>query len=135
MIKTQRWRPDTCGCVLLQDWDTENSNISLKHFESKCAAHEMLSDADAYHVIYGSGSSSENRRKNLIHKMILDHFPEIAAGNGFKDGVSTEWEFTGNGKGRVLKIRLNGHSMSASKRTQLQSKAHSDLGHGKVEIL
>lgn len=46
---TTRWRPDTCGCVVLYDWNNDNgaSVITNPRFEVVCRAHLVAKDDNA----------------------------------------------------------------------------------------
>lgn len=68
MIHTQRFSPDTCGCVLLETWDDEPPAEARVHhfqaFEYICDAHTGHAGSTLYDRI-----RAENRRKNLLSLM------------------------------------------------------------------
>lgn len=118
-LSTQRWRPDTCGCVILQEFDKDDlpAGAHLKAFESKCQAHATLTDVEAYDAIHGTiAKPGENLRKNLAYKELLE-IPELVeekvndAGDvvkTLKQSVVYDWSFTGTGKERVLNVDVKG---------------------------
>ncbi len=66
-IRTQRWRPDTCGCSLLFDWDDtikNGNNIVGNHVaEKKCVQHAHLDGAAHYHAVLAH-NRAENQKAN-----------------------------------------------------------------------
>lgn len=48
---TTRWRPDTCGCVVVYSWATDAASgepvIHRKKFEAVCPKHTFARDDDA----------------------------------------------------------------------------------------
>jgi hypothetical protein len=74
-IKTTRYSPDTCECVLEYTWDDtvaeENRTHTLSNFINRCSAHSSLSsDNDRWNTIF-----DENPRKNIALKTVLDNGP------------------------------------------------------------
>lgn len=54
MIRTTRWFPSTCGCVIEHDWDdtlTEAQRVHALKSISKCVHHEALTDSEAYAAV------------------------------------------------------------------------------------
>lgn len=74
-VKTTLWRPDTCGCEVLYDWDTDDPedmrDHTLNSIPKKCEFHALLSDVDCYETIL-----NENITKNLIVNQIANADPE-----------------------------------------------------------
>jgi hypothetical protein len=121
--QTQRWRPDTCGCVIIQTHDPADLSvpIGLSHFERKCPAHSALNDAEAWEAVFDA-NVGENRRKNRIRNRIFEQF-----------GVEiVSWSFSGTGKARVLTIVTSG--LTANQRNAAQTWANTNLGAGRVVI-
>lgn len=63
MITTTTWRPDTCGCTLTYNYDTEHPEKDIYNYQviEKCEHHADISDADLPAQI-----KSENTSKNLV---------------------------------------------------------------------
>ena len=70
-MKTTRWRPDTCRCVLEYQWDDttelDKRILSASKIVSACPAHQGISKViDHYDTV-----RVENTRKNLLIKNIM----------------------------------------------------------------
>lgn len=131
MIKTTTWSPDTCGCKIEYDWDTEVPQASRKHtlkrFVKRCPAHATGAEADAYAAV-----TDENTRKNILRGAILKDFPALALvdrdGNvDFADGFS--WAFDDD---RKLVVTLP--NVPSPTLGNIQALANSIFGAGKVVI-
>lgn len=61
MQRTQRWRPDTCQCSVIEAFDDALPELpmTLAAYETKCAAHTGLKDDEAFAAI-----TAENQAKN-----------------------------------------------------------------------
>ena len=132
-IKTTTWSPDTCGCEIEYDWDTEVPQASrthtLKQINKRCPAHSAGTLADEYAAVV-----DENTRKNILRGRMLEDFPALAIvdGDGNKDfiaGVSFNWEFDDQ---RVLVVTLP--NVPPPVLANIQSLADSTFGAGKVII-
>lgn len=69
------WRPDTCGCVLQYEWDTEvpaEERTHTMHSISKCPAHAHLPDHEAF-----MEATEENKHKNILKDEIMNHNPHL----------------------------------------------------------
>jgi len=119
-LKQTVWKPDTCGCEVVLEWDDTQDNAnrthSLKQFNKRCAAHDKVNELDDFNAMH-----DENKRKNLafgeVKKIIPSLTPEFY-----------EWSFDDE---RVLTIKLNGPS-DADK-----GEIHSlmqKFGAGKVKV-
>ena len=133
MIKTTTWSPDTCGCRIEYDWDTEVSQASRKHtlkqFVKRCPAHNTGTEADAYVAVV-----DENTRKNILRGAILKDFPELVVTDGdgnvdFKAGVTFGWAFDDQ---RRLVVTLT--DVAGPVRVNIQTLADTTFGAGKVIV-
>ncbi len=131
MIKTTTWSPDTCGCRIEYDWDTEVAQDSrthtLKQFVKRCPAHSTGTEVVAYAAV-----TDENTRKNILRGAILTDFPALRVVDGdgnadFADGFS--WSFDDQ---RRLVVTLP--KVPAQVLVNIQSLADSTFGAGKVII-
>lgn len=102
--KEQRWMPDTCDCVIIEDYNAGVFNFV--RFEKKCKAYESLEDRDAYNAIL-----AENKFKNQTYKYILDNYPGAKQTITERDGSQSQniknFDFVYD-KDRVLAIQADG---------------------------
>ena len=74
MIKTTRWKPDTCGCVIEYEWDTEvpqDSRVHTPVLVEPCSQHAGISTTESrFSAVVG-----DNGLKNEIYNMILENIP------------------------------------------------------------
>ncbi len=131
MIKTTTWSPDTCGCKIEYDWDTEVSQASrthtLKQFVKRCPAHDTGTEAVAYAAV-----TDENTRKNRLRGAILADFPALRVVDGdgnadFADGFS--WSFDDQ---RRLVVTLP--NVSGPVLANIRTLADATFGAGKVIV-
>ena len=134
MIKTTRWKPDTCDCVIEYEWDTEVAQEqrvhTLKTIKS-CQPHYHLPSDQAYQQVI-----KENQLKNKIHSTILHNMPEVvdtqtdSQGNALlklKAGIEYQWSFDAN---RNIQVSLKGGT--ASQKSALSALLNSNFQAGLV---
>ena len=123
-IVTNRWRPDTCGCIFEYTWDTNDPAESRVHTLSKvvnkCAIHSALSDAQMqYDTIL-----EENRRKNNIltkfYELVVENYDVITYPDGsqsveLKAGKALNWSFDAS---RVLTVTAIGFTNQQKNRAK-----------------
>lgn len=77
MIKTNKWHPDTCGCQILFEWDSdvepddrEHSPIETFNGEStvRCNVHKDLSDISELYAVV----KAENMAKNISSNQLVN---------------------------------------------------------------
>lgn len=134
MLKTTRWRPDTCKCVIEYSWNTddpqETRTHSLSRIVSKCSAHQFLTDGEVYVAV-----TDENPRKNKVLGKIKELLPAYIPttvgpdGNPLDDYSKIVWSFDAQ---RVLDITIAG--IKNPERNSLQGVADTMFGTGKVRI-
>lgn len=122
MIRNYRWRPDTCGCIIIETHDDEANTWSGVP-ESKCPAHASVPNQELYGVLHAN-PDGENKRKNQVHGMFLelDEYRDIdeEGNNVLIAGLQMHYEFTGSGKDRVLEVWFDANdSIHARKANQL----------------
>lgn len=135
MIKTTRWKPDTCGCVIHYQWDSE-ATPETRTFsvveQIPCPAHAGLPDMQAqYDAVCG-----ENGRKNQFLAGALEGISQLreTTADGavvLKNGVSFNWSWD---QSRVLHVSFSGISLSAQQRNTLQTIADNRFGPGNVVV-
>lgn len=126
MIKTTRWSPDTCDCIIEYQWNTDQPEESREHTASaivrKCEAHQSASDPSE--IL--STISDENQRKNIAIQRIIDGVPEVAqdaldaSGSTIKELRSDKkvnWSFDEN---RNLVLDLEGFTQSEKTKAQAE---------------
>jgi len=120
-IKTTRWEPDTCGCVIEYEWDDELPAIDRVHTLSAVVnkhadCHPATEDGKLMDVIL-----DENRRKNAAVKIVTD----------IDAAIEPEWSFT---KDRALELSLPA-DVPALKAAEISDACDLALGAGKVSIV
>ena len=95
MIKTTRWRPDTCGCEIEFQWDdaVKDGPHSVHKINRSCPAHTFADGKDTYEAVL-----SENKRKNIIvSEIVAAHAVEPEA-VGFAYNANRKLEIAVKGK-------------------------------------
>lgn len=138
MIKTTLWRPDTCGCEIAYDWDSESDQNTRVHTVSRivkaCPAHQGMSKDVHFPKVV-----EENQRKNKAHALILENMPELVTEITNDDGSKTkklkagiEFRFSFD-ETRKLKVELVG--ATAKHKSDIQTIANTQLGASKIDII
>lgn len=144
-LTRQNWKPDTCACVVEEEYDRDNPDAAFtcSAVISKCPAHSAVSDANLYGVLYAN-SDGENKRKNKVHGFMLNNLSTLTeiktSENGssyieFKNGINVSWNWTGTGASRVLQVTVTGATLSNNQKAALTTFAESTFGAGKVVIV
>lgn len=143
-MKLQIWSPDTCKCKVEEQWDPDklNTPFTMTQVLKKCAEHITVSDSELYGVIYAN-TDSEQKRKNLIEKQLLENEsfgiaeekknPDGSSYKVFKDGITYNWSFVGEGKDRILNVEVKGVDFTANKDI-LKTFCDTAFKIGKVEV-
>lgn len=102
------WQPDTCECIVEELYEGTNI-IGMGEIVRKCEAHQSVADEELYGVLY-SNPDSEQKRKNGVHRELLESElgEDTPNGRDLAEGLSYEWSFEGEGKNRVLKVHIPG---------------------------
>lgn len=121
MIKVTRWSPDTCGCVLEYQWDTDDPELNRRHTflppQVVCPVHAGLpSDRVSTEVL------RENRTKNYALEVITGSF-------GLGEG-ETGWRFLAD---RTLELRV-GSKLSRGDLLSLQDALDLQFGPGRTLV-
>lgn len=144
-ITYQNWSPDTCGCVVEEQWDKDASEngTSFSKVIKKCSAHSSVADNDLYGVLY-SNPDGENKRKNRIRKFLVEDegldlgelktLEDKSTVRNFKDGIEMEWSFTGTGASRELVILVTGTTLDITKKDAIKNYCDTEFGVGKVTV-
>lgn len=123
MLKTTRWSPDTCDCVLEYEWDdalSENERVhNFKGATHLCEHHKALVAAEAYGQVL-----SENTRKNQAFGLAKEVKPELEL-------EDYTWSFDAN---RKLKAGFLG-KLNATEKAAVQAKFDEEFGIDKAEVI
>ena len=136
-MPTQIWKPDTCECVIeeVHDPKTPGSGVQFSRALSKCPVHISVPDNALYGVLF-TNPDGENKRKNLVHKFLLE---QSAIGTStvidgktvfvLKTGVTVAFEYNAQ---RVLVVTVTGVTLTTQQRNSIASFCTSTFGAGKV---
>lgn len=121
VLRETIWRPDTCDCEIIYEWDDrepEDRRVHrLKRVISRCSVHSGIPLSSLFDVVL-----EENRRKN----MTLDFAQSIVHTVGLEN---YRWSFDSN---RTLIVEISG--LTASQKKGLQSSCDTSFGAGKVIV-
>jgi len=136
--KITTWRPDTCGCVILYQWDDAVPDDQLVHtvyqISKKCSFHQnTLSNGEHFTVV-----QDENTRKNRAIGKILADFPALTEQvtidgetlTRMKRGVMS-WSFDD-----TRKLILDAHgNLSVGEKIVVRAALNNMFGAGKADIV
>ena len=139
-IKTTRYSPDTCACVIDYTWDdttTEDQRVhTLSNYVNKCAAHSSLAtDQQRWNAVF-----EENPRKNLALQHILNNSPTTAlydivdGARQLKNSIALNFSWSGVAPNRVLTLSFTGISLTTNQKNSVQTFLNNRFGAGKVLI-
>lgn len=140
-IRTTRWRPDTCDCVIEYTWDDALTPDQVTHtldtIRRRCAAHVNLpSDTDVYNTV-----REENPRKNITHQLLLDNAPNTVydvnadGTRQFKRGIVASWTWSGTAPNRLMTITVTGVTLTTNQKNAIQTKLNERFGISNVTIV
>lgn len=122
-LKVTRWSPDTCGCKIDIEWDTDNPNVHTHNLITACPAHSGKS---------GSDILVENQTKNIAIQAVAES--EVKLAKLTDDGKTTpnldklSYSFD---QDRKLTIISKDKTVDMVK---IQDELNTKLGIGKVSI-
>jgi len=133
-IRTQRWRPDTCDCIVELTYDLDEPDDTRTHTVTNviraCQAHVGMNASQLNTVLF-----DENRRKNRLHGRAAELYPalfplmdEPGGGRGY-DFSRISWSYDAT---RTLRVTIQG--ITAPQRNAIQRAADQLFGTGKVVI-
>ena len=137
-IKTTRYSPDTCQCVLEYTWDDTlsetNRTHTLSNYVNKCSAHASLSNTDGWNAVF-----EENPRKNIARQLSLDNGPTslydtVDGTRQLKSTITYNFSWSGVAPNRVLTISFTGVSLTTQQKNTIQTALNNRFGIGKVVI-
>lgn len=134
-IKTTRWSPDTCGCVIEYQWDDTTSEATRVHtpvnIVSQCSIHSSFSTAaDLYsHIMWDS------QRKNGAYAILLAQNPNLTPEQYNVCGWSLVTRSSPDIHGHVRQLVINSTVVGLSgQQASIQSSADSQFGSGEVAV-
>lgn len=135
-----RWRPDTCSCVYVYEWDpllsVEQRVHTLKTVENVCSFHSGYGTNQLKY----DNALENNRRKNYTDQTFRETLSSVLAttdssGNlVWKNGITLNWSFSGTGDSRVLNVSVSGVILTTNQKNTLQNACNTKFGVGKVIV-
>jgi hypothetical protein len=127
VINEQTYSPDTCACVVVEQWDSEvppaQRIISLARIVTRGPEHSTLFDASLYSVI-----REENHRKNRAVNISVEEGSTKTLQFG-----EVRWAFT---PGRTLEVSFPPERLiSQAIKNKIQARCDVDLGIGSVVVV
>ena len=123
MEKITRWSPDTCGCVIEIDWDTDTPNVQSHRLVSPCPCHQNCTGSDVL---------IENQTKNKAMQIVAETNADLAqltdGGQVIPNLSKLSFCYDSN---RKLTILTKGAVVDYS---QIQTELDKKLGTGSVSI-
>lgn len=126
MIKTTRWSPDTCGCVIDYQWDDAVPEDARVHTAvatpTACAAHRALGGVGPIFI----QADKENRSKNQARAISIETLAKLRKTNpdgsiDLADAATYQWSWAGTGLARALTISFAGVALTNAEKTQLRT--------------
>lgn len=121
MLKQTRWKPDTCGCDIVLEWDTDAPDDTRQHTAKTAAAcpdHASLTTAP----VLLQSVLDENTGKNKALAALLAHAPDVSP----KD-IAFRFDAS-----RALILTVT--SLTPAKRAAAQAAIRAATGNGKVVV-
>lgn len=142
VIRTTRWTPDTCSCIIEYTWDDSIAETSRVHnldkVVTRCPEHQLQGGND---TVTWNTINEENPRKNrAIDEIILrapDVYIDIAADGtrALKPNITIDFEWTGIPPNRVIRMIVKGVTLPQNHFDALQTRLNTRFGAGKVILV
>lgn len=139
-IKTTRWSPDTCNCILEYTWDDSLPNdqitVTPSNIVGKCPAHTSFETTqEVFNVV-----NEENPRKNKAIQIILDNGPStlydiVGTVRVLKPTISVTHTWTGTAPNRVLRLTITGSTLTTAQKNTITAAFNTLFGTGKVVLV
>lgn len=122
-VRTTRWSPDTCPCIVEFSWDDSVSADARTHSYhdtvQTCPEHGALAGSALFDTVF-----SENRRKNVT-LFLAQQIEASITGEDFL------WLFDSE---RVLEVNF-GERLTAVQKQELQAACNIQFGPGLVRVV
>lgn len=128
MIKTTRWSPDTCECVVEYEWDTEQLVTSRSHtgknVVTACPRHSAPTPDAHFNVVV-----NDNKLKNDALKVLVANYPQLSITD--EDGDTkldrSKIQFYLNME-RILELTISDTDLSVVEKTEAISLIEAEVG-------
>lgn len=131
MIKTTRWSPDTCQCILEYTWDTEQPENARIHTPARIVKTCQAHSGDTQSVF--TNVRNENVKKNRAVQKVADADPTLNVtdpdGNKSPDLKKIKFSFDAQ---RKLKIRIE--DPDTAKKAKVQKALDDEFGKDNVSV-
>lgn len=121
MQTTLRWTPDTCGCVLLYTYDSDDPEETRAHTpiasEKVCPAHESLAGLSVAAVYAQVGKETAARS----HAWFTAAEALAAQFAGKNMDANFTWMLSGDGLNRTLTISFPGVQLSNAQKNAIRN--------------
>lgn len=137
VIKVTTWSPDTCGCVLQYDWDTDeivdethDRTIIAVNIVNRCAIHQLvpLDINELFPIVH-----EENTRKNLSLTELLAQMGVTVSETQFQWITDhCRWQFDDE---RNLFLYIRGVSLNQGRVNQIQNAIRNRCGVDSITVV
>lgn len=128
----QRWKPDTCGCIILE----ESGTSAYNSHEFVCPSHTGLT-AEQLALVPLEHNIRKNKVDSAFRSLLTSTLTETDADSGaivYKKGITFNWSYSGTGESRVLSVNITGVNLTTNQKNTIQSWCDTNIGAGKVII-
>jgi|SRR5690242_20598371 hypothetical protein len=140
VINTTTWEPDTCDCVILQNFDyaIDTENPQSISFQRICSLHQGIAD---HPTRYDTILNKENRpRMQALLELLLNAPTTVTdtlsdGSKKLKDGIEVHFSFTGTVPNRLITLTLTGVTLTANQKTAFQTRLDNRFGAGKITLV
>lgn len=138
-LRTTRWSPDTCDCIIDQSWDDslpqDQIVTTLSNIVNKCSFHSIL----ATNTGVWDSVMDENPRKNNTLQHILDNGPNTlydlqGTSRILKQTVNYNFSWSGTAPNRILTVSFTGVTLTNTQKNSIQTFLNTKFGTNKVII-
>jgi len=141
-IKTTRWAPDTCQCVLEYSWDDTVAEDQRTHTPTtvvqRCTAHQTL--PNTAEAVFNTIMDENPRKNKALYEILMnapstswyDIIDSVSGARQFKNNIVINWTWSGTAPNRVITITFTGISLTNAQRNTLQTRLNTLFGTGKV---
>lgn len=132
MIKTTRWRPNTCGCVLEYTWDTEDPSHVRTHSQSRIVVQCQQHAGDEPMTLMARIQEEQDRIARMSERIQANH-PVVwnAIQNTFAE---THLSFGGRSADNRRTLVVSLPALTNAQRNALQTWCDDRWGVGRVAV-
>lgn len=128
-IKTTRWQPDTCECIIEYQWDTEDKGGNNRVFTGSNIVHACERHNAPNPNAHFAQVQADNRLKNNAQKVLKDNYPELTTLNeeGESEFNHSVCSFFLN-LNRVLEVTITEPSFDTAKKSVAKGLIDIEIG-------